>query len=272
MTLAKKYSTPKGDIAYWISEKKEPNKPWLVFIPGLTADHRLFDKQIEYFENKANVLVWDAPSHGESRPFALDWDLDDMACWLKGILDLEGAERIILIGQSLGGYVSQVFMELFPGVVRGFVSIDSCSLQRAYYSGWELAALKHTKLMYLTFPWKLLIKVGSVGTTKSPYGQQLMRDMMQDYGKREYCELAAHGFRTLAKAVEANRSYEITCPALLICGVEDAAGSAKRYNREWEKRSGNAIQWIEGAGHNANCDKPDIINAKIEQFLFECEL
>lgn len=32
----------------------------LLFLPGLTADHRLFEKQIEYFEPKCNVFVWDA--------------------------------------------------------------------------------------------------------------------------------------------------------------------------------------------------------------------
>lgn len=31
-------------------------KATLIFLPGLTADHRLFDKQIEFFEGIYNVL------------------------------------------------------------------------------------------------------------------------------------------------------------------------------------------------------------------------
>ena len=73
------FRTPQGDIAYWVSRKGRPDKPWLVFLPGLTADHRLFNPQIAAFESKANLLVWDAPSHGESRPFELAWTLDDLA-------------------------------------------------------------------------------------------------------------------------------------------------------------------------------------------------
>ena len=38
----------------------------LVFLPSLTADHTLFDKQIEYFENKYNILVWDAQGHNSN--------------------------------------------------------------------------------------------------------------------------------------------------------------------------------------------------------------
>lgn len=56
-------------------------------------------------------------------------------------------------------------MELFPGMAAGFVSIDSCSLQQRYYSQWELVALRHTKLMYLSFPWKVLVRFGSTELT-----------------------------------------------------------------------------------------------------------
>lgn len=213
------------------------------------------------------MLVWDPPSHGASRPFALNWSLDDKARWLKGILDAEGVTGPVLVGQSMGGYLSQVFMELFPGEAAGFVSIDSCPLQRGYYAGWELAALKHTKLMFMAFPWKTLVRLGSSSNATSPYGQQLMGEMMLDYDKREYCELSAHGFRVLAKAVEADRPYKSGCPVLIICGEKDGAGSAKRYNREWEKRTGIPVHWIEGAGHNSNTDRPDQVNALIEQFI-----
>lgn len=64
----------------------DKQKITLVFLPGLTADHRLFEKQTEYFEKKQNVFVWDAPSHALSRPFTNNYSLSDMAEWLYEIL------------------------------------------------------------------------------------------------------------------------------------------------------------------------------------------
>ncbi len=258
--------TPSGAITYWVSREIVAGHPWLVFLPGLTADHRLFEQQLEHFAGRANMLAWDPPSHGASRPFALNWTLDDLAGWLHEILRREGANRPILVGQSMGGYVSQAYLRLFPDDVAGFASIDSCPLDFSYYQGWELFFLRHTKLMYLSIPWNTLKRLGSSGCATTDYGRALMAAMMDDYGKREYCELAAHGYAALADAIAPDRTYHVPCPMLLICGDKDQAGSAKRYNRAWSQKTGVPLHWIEGAGHNANTDKPDAVNTLLEEF------
>ena len=70
-----------------------PKAPWLVFLPGLTADHRLFNRQLSYFAETMNCFVWDAPAHGKSRPFALTFSMDDLATMLHDILCAEYIEN-----------------------------------------------------------------------------------------------------------------------------------------------------------------------------------
>ncbi len=53
----KTFETQCGTIHYWISKDAEISKPSLVFLPGLTADHRLFNKQIEYLTLPAAAVV-----------------------------------------------------------------------------------------------------------------------------------------------------------------------------------------------------------------------
>lgn len=109
------FDTGRGKIVYWVSDTADATRPWVVFLPGLTADRRLFAPQIEHFESRANCLAWDAPAHGESRPFPLDFSLPDLARWLGEIMKAEGVSAPVLVGQSMGGYVAQVFDVLFPG-------------------------------------------------------------------------------------------------------------------------------------------------------------
>lgn len=264
-TQEKIYRTESGNIHYWLTPG-QPSQPWLVFLPGLTADHHLFDKQIPAFP-KNGRLVWDAPGHAASRPFELNFTLDDMARYLHGILEAEGIEKPVLIGQSLGGYIAQSYVNLYPENVSGFVSIDSASLSRKYFSGWELALLKDTRWMYEMIPWKLLLKWGIAGTSRTPYGRELMAKTWAEYDREGYLDLTVHGYRILAEAVEARPEYKIPCPALLLCGEKDAAGSSKRYNRRWTKEEGHPLVWLKGAGHNSNTDAPEEVNRLIGDFL-----
>jgi pimeloyl-ACP methyl ester carboxylesterase len=263
----KSFDTGSGTVVYWIDASAGTCVPWLVFLPGLTADHALFDAQMEHFSGNTNCLVWDAPAHGESRPYPLDFTMDDCARILHDILEAEGISRPVLVGQSLGGYVSQAFIELYPGEAAGFVSIDSAPLKREYYSTWEIRALRHTRGMYASIPWQLLKSWGARSTASTERGRASMRSFMESYTKREYVELAAHGYRMLADAIEADRAYAIDCPALLLCGEKDHAGDVRRFNRKWTVGEGISLVWVPGAGHNSNVDAPEFVNARIEQFV-----
>lgn len=269
--IEKTYQTSYGTIHYWVSSPKDDPKETLIFLPGLTADHRLFDKQIEYFEDKYHVLVWDAPGHSASWPFELTFSLADKARWLDRILTVEGIEKPILIGQSMGGYVGQAYLQLFPDKPAGFIAIDSAPLQRNYVTAAELWLLKRMEPVYRHYPWKLLLKSGTSGVAMSAYGRKLMYDMMMVYNgdQKRYARLSGHGFRMLAQAMEADLPYRITCPAFLICGEKDHAGSCIRYNKMWHQNTGIRLEWIQGAGHNSNTDKPELVNFLIERFVCE---
>ena len=70
----------------------------------------------------------------------------------------------------------------------------------------------------------------------------------------------------LAEAMEADLPYRISCPALLICGEKDRAGSCVRYNRAWHRKAGISLAWVPHAGHNANTDAPEAVNGLLERF------
>ncbi len=204
------YKTPCGLRPYFVNII-DKQKITLVFLPGLTADHRLFEKQIEYFEKKQNVFVWDAPSHALSRPFTNNYSLSDMAEWLDKILAKEEIYNPIIIGQSMGGYLAQMYMELYPDKIKGFISIDSAPLQKSYMTAMEIWLLERAEPLYKIYPWKALLRAGSRGCAETDYGQSLMRKMMMSYDPdpEEYARLAGFGYRMLAEAIKADLPYHI---------------------------------------------------------------
>ncbi|MGI6259961.1 MAG: alpha/beta fold hydrolase [Anaerolineaceae bacterium] len=266
--IERTYETASGTIHYWIS-MIDVDALTLVFLPGLTADHRLYEKQIDHFKDKYNIIVWDAPGHAASWPFKFDFDLFDKAKWVNGILEQEKITKPVIIGQSMGGFVGQVFMELFPDKLKGFVAIDSTPLQRKYIKDRELWMLKRMRSTYYRFPWKFLVRVATNGVATSDYGRNLMREMMMVYegDKERYADLTSHGFKLIAEGMESDLPYLIKCPALLICGEKDQVGYCLRLNKEWHEETGIPIVWVKDAGHNSNTDKPEVVNQALEDFI-----
>ena len=98
----KYFNTENGTVYYWHTNIV-PNRKTLFFLHGLTANHTMFDKQIEFFKDQYNVIVWDAPAHGKSRPyvdFSYERAVDAMLRILK---DLQ-LKSVVLVGQSMGVY------------------------------------------------------------------------------------------------------------------------------------------------------------------------
>ena len=193
----------------------------------------------------------------------------DKAKWLNEILVKEEVVHPVIVGQSMGGYVGQAFAELYPEKLKGFVSIDSAPLQREYITGIELWLLKRMEPVYYYYPWKSLLKTGTNGVATSDYGRKLMHDIMMVYDgdKKRYSQISGHGFKMLAEAIEMDLPYKISCPALLICGKKDTAGSCIRYNKAWHKKTNIPLEWIQDAGHNSNTDKPEMVNDLIEKLI-----
>lgn len=147
----KKHETRCGTIHYWI-EKQNTSPISIIFLPGLTADHRLFEKQIEFFKGKYNILVWDAPAHAASWPFDFSFNLSDKAIWLDEIFIKEQIDYPVIVGQSMGGYIGQMYSQLFPEKLKGFISINSAPLQRNYVTALEIWLLKRMEPIYRYYP------------------------------------------------------------------------------------------------------------------------
>ena len=62
----------------------------------------LFEKQTEYFENKQNVFVWDAPSHALSRPFTNNYGLSDIDAYKRQSYTDDLGKIGVIVGEVAG--------------------------------------------------------------------------------------------------------------------------------------------------------------------------
>ena len=89
-----------------------------MLVHGFGEDHSIWDLQVQHLEKHCTLIVPDLPGSGGSA--LQDVSMEAMADHLKKILDEQSISTCIMIGHSMGGYVTLAFAEKYPGMLSGF--------------------------------------------------------------------------------------------------------------------------------------------------------
>jgi len=264
MAMEKKIiHTENGDLYYWVGGNQSIDARCIVFVHGMTADHSMFDKQVDHFSNEFKIITLDLPLHGKSR-YYMNFTFSNITDVLKNILTLENISKVILVGQSLGGYVCQEFGVRYPEKVKGFVGIDTTPFGHYYYSNWERFILSKIGLLSSMFPYKTLIKSISKGATRTDYAFNNMYSSVSKLSKDEIINIMNIAYKELLKRTE---TVNFNFPVLLVIGEKDNTGNVKKYNKKWSTQSGYQLVVISDAAHNSNVDNYNDFNNVLSGFL-----
>ena len=130
--------------------KQENSHLWAIMIHGYKADNEsmmAFGKR--YYDQGYNVLLPNNRAHGTSEDYiGMGWlDKDDIASWVKWIVDQDKDAKIILHGVSMGGATTMNVAGDNLNHIVGY--IEDCG----YTSAWDIFASELDKQFSLpTFP------------------------------------------------------------------------------------------------------------------------
>jgi pimeloyl-ACP methyl ester carboxylesterase len=119
--------TANGKIFYYLTPRKT-DKPTVVFLHGLTANHTQCPKIVSMLEEQGySCLTPDLRGHGNSDKtkkrelYKIHVFVED----LREIIRQEKLESIILVGYSFGGMVALSFAAKYPKIVEKLVLIST---------------------------------------------------------------------------------------------------------------------------------------------------
>jgi pimeloyl-ACP methyl ester carboxylesterase len=260
--FAKKVMSKDGcDIHYWVS--RGPGGPWLIFLHGAGADHRMFDSQLPVLEGRFRMLLWDARGHGRSRPMGKDFSIALLVDDLIQIMAREAIARADWIGHSMGGNIAQEMAFLHPDKVSRLVLID-CTCNTMKLSVLEELSLKAAAFLLPLVPWRFLVEWCAKASSIRPGVRHYLRETLQAVGKRDFIKI----FRKTACCLHEEAGCAIGKKLLLVCGKFDETGNIKKITPRWKSCEPQAAFFlIPGAGHCANQDHPAAFNRLLVEFL-----
>ncbi len=94
--------------------------PSLVLLHGFTESLEIWDDFANALEKEFRVISVDLPGHGQTGLFGPSHSMELMAGVVKLVLDHLSAGPCVMIGHSMGGYVTLSFAEKYPRMVKAF--------------------------------------------------------------------------------------------------------------------------------------------------------
>ncbi len=265
MLEEKSIKTPNGEIYYWFNKNRIYSDFYIVFCHGLTADHSLFEKQIDFFASNYQILLWDIPLHGKSIPYK-EFTFDNVVSDLNKIIEKECASKLIFVGQSGGGFISQAFINKYPDKVHGFVGVGTTPFGLKHYKKSELFWIKHFATIANSYPYSLYCKACSKKVAVTPEAQDNMYKTLVSLSKKDMLNATNAVYQEFLKVKE---SVQFPFPILLTYGEFDKVGLVAKYNQNWAEATNARLKVIKNASHNANYDNPVEFNNILKEYIEE---
>jgi pimeloyl-ACP methyl ester carboxylesterase len=240
--------------------------PPLLFVHAFPLNRTMWAPQVSALVERCRCVAADLRGFGESSvtpPYSVEQYADDLA----HLLDQLHVEKVVLVGCSMGGYVSFAFWRRHRSRVRAMVLADT---RASADSDDALARRRHlidvARTEGSTAVANLLISglVGKTTREKQPDTYDAVHRMIAQtpaegiVGGLEAMMLRPDSTATLAT---------IDVPVQIVVGEEDGLTPVADARAMHERIAGSRLEVIANAGHLSPLERPAAFNHLLTEFL-----
>lgn len=233
----------------------------IVVLHGLMGGLSNFDGVANFFPTKGyKVIIPELPIYTQS---LLKTNVKAFARYVKDFITFKGYERVILVGNSLGGHIGLYFTKQYPELVRGLVITGSSGL---YESAMGESYPKRGDYEYIRKKAEDVFYDPKIAT------KEIIDEVFATVNDR----IKLLKTLTIAKsAIRHNMAKDLPkmhVPTCIIWGKQDKV-TPPEVADEFNKLLPNAsLYWIDECGHAAMMEKPDEFNELLYAWLTEKKL
>jgi 3-oxoadipate enol-lactonase len=239
----------------------------VVFIHAFPLGQTMWDGQLQEFRKVCRTITLDLRGFGDSEVAHGPYLMDRMAADVRGLMSALDIEEAVLVGLSMGGYVSLAFYRNYPGAVRGMVLADT----RASSDTHEARARR----------------LASAEKAEREGASAIADDMVPLLLGRSTIEHKPEVVSRVRKMIEANSPAGIAAaqrgmaerqdstyilagidrPTLIIVGSEDSLTPVSEAEALRNGIPHSQLIVIKDAGHLTNLEQPAEFNSALSEFF-----
>ena len=241
----------------------------VVLLHAFPLNSNMWEPQTEALAERFRFVVPDLQGFGgsDAPEDASSYSMDTYADQVAGVLDDLGADKVVLTGLSMGGYIAFAFLRRHRDRVAALVLADTRAEadppegieKRTKQQG--MVRDEGTSNLIDALAGALL---GEATTQKKPDVVQKAKELMAENGPA--------GFIGALEAMKGrpDSSDELTkigVPTLVIVGEHDGVTPPDAARKIHEHVGGSKLVVIPEAGHLSNLEAPEAFNGALGEFL-----
>lgn len=242
----------------------------VVLIHGFGETGNVWKQQQAALEQHFQVIIPALPGSGNS-PLAEDVSMEGMADFVRTILAAEQVEKAIIIGHSMGGYVTLAMAAQYPELFMGLGLFHSTAKAD---SEEKIEARRKSIKMIQRYGAETFIRqtqpnmLSAASRKRAP---QLIEDCIQEGLQCPPESLIAYYEAMIARPDRTAVLRSLPVPALFIIGKDDNAIPMDNILPQVSLPSISSIHIFEDVGHLGMWEEADKSNLVLRQFVEFCQ-
>lgn len=241
----------------------------VMLVHGFPADHTLWSNQIKPLSKNYRLLLPDLPGTGYS-PLIDPISIEDMAAFLKAIVDQEKIKKCILMGHSMGGYATLAFAEKYPELLAGWGLFHSS----AYPDSEERKKGRKRSIQMMKdfgsekFLCQMLPNLFSEAYKKKH--RDKIKSCIKDRIDEGIDALIPYYRAMWERPDRTNILKAALVPVLFFMGKEDIAAPIENVLQQVALPPVSEVHLLADCGHMGMIEQPDAATHVLEQFIRYC--
>ena len=227
------------------------------FVHGLGSNRHSWDAQVEFFSSRFRAAAWDARGYGDSEDYEGPLQFSTFTQDLVRVFDHLRAERVHLVGLSMGGRISRNFALAHPERLKSLVLANTSPGFGALSPSQVSSFVEQRKTLEPQAQARRLL-----GPNPHPAAHDKLVSALSAVHRESYLKtVEASVAQDLAAPVE-----RIRVPTLVIGGKHDPLYSIDIARGLAARIPGAKLVELD-CGHVSNLEMPDQFNSVVLEFL-----
>ena len=259
--MLKKIIHQKADLYYHDIGSGEP----VILLHGFAEDSQIFDGLIEELTG-FRILIPDLPGSGKSR-LTYDLRIDSMAEAVAAIINHETVSEAVVIGHSMGGYITLALVEKHPNLVKAFGLFHSS----AFADSEEKKKARRKLIRFIhSHGTHDFLKQSTPGLFSEQFkkkNDKVIQALIEKYREFNPASLTAYYEAMIMRPDRTHVLLNSSKPVLFIIGKHDNAIPFEDSMKLCHLPSLSYIHILEDSGHMGMLEEPENCISILKSFL-----